>query len=179
MLAWHNSAELKAEVLAEMKRHREQDDFTFGFYQQWAPEKTDGFRGCAIGCLVAAKRTPLEHVMDNPDRIYCSCDSPICVDCKEKIIQEPAQGWHMEVEELYGITQALASIIDRLFESHDDYGSAADFAVLVVESIPVGADLSEVASTYRHGGQISSIPDYPAFLLSLLANAPIGAPDNG
>jgi len=116
-LAWHSDPDLKTEVVARMKAHRADDSIIQGLYQQIDPDLASGYRGCLIGCTLPKR--PADH------------DS----------------GWHREVEALYGIPDSIGHLLDRIFENlPTEDGQHALFAVASIEAIPVGADLSLVAS---------------------------------
>lgn len=48
MLSYNNDSNLKGLVIAEMKRHQEQDQFIKGTYY----EEGDKFNGCSVGCTI-------------------------------------------------------------------------------------------------------------------------------
>jgi hypothetical protein len=118
MIAWHGSHELKARVMARLREHWEQDEFIRGLYQEIDPIAAAGYRGCAIGCTL-----PLQS--------------------KSQETLDDISSWHRRVEELYGISAEVAWVIDNTFESLESTEEAADFAVAVVEAIPVGALMPE------------------------------------
>jgi hypothetical protein len=105
MKAFHGKQELKAEVLAELRGHREADRLVKGQY--WGAGK-----GCAVGCLLKS-------------------------------------GNHIEYEERFGISVALARLEDTLFE-----GMPNDKAMLwperFMDAFNVGADTSRVHWAFLH-----------------------------
>lgn len=118
MLSWHNNPDLKAEVVQRMREHRRLDDLIQGDYQILYPGRASGYKGCAIGCTL-----PLQSNQD----LFRRTD------------------WHGLVERFYGIPQALGYLIDRTFESLPTHKMEhAAFAVDVIETIPVGVDLTPV-----------------------------------
>ena len=117
--AWHGNPDLKAEVLARMLVHREQDSIIQGLYQERAPELATGYKGCLIGCTLP-KRDYADTYLTN-------------------------RRWHDEVEFLYGIPRSVGILLDNIFEELPE-GTHAEFAVASIETIPVGADLSMVKS---------------------------------
>src|SRR5262245_41528807 len=125
MLSWHNDPALKATTLERMREHRRDDTIVQGAYQRLSPEKVSGYRGWAIGCTLPAQRRL-------PGGFYGDEVLP------------PNQGWHREVQEQYGIPEVLGYLIDHVFE-HLPVGECADFAVNVIEAIPVGVDLMSAA----------------------------------
>jgi hypothetical protein len=131
MRAWHGDPELKERVVERMRQHRAADAFIQGSYQQLDIELPLGYRGCAIGCLLD-KRPELiaDLISDDADD----------------------NRWHAAVQHEFGIPFDLAEQIDQTFEyftdGEDPHGRASDFAVAVVEAIPVGADLSGVATAF-------------------------------
>jgi hypothetical protein len=81
-------------------------------------EKGDGdnYRGCLLGCTLP--------YLKGGDRIV---------------------EWAEEVENHYGIPEQVALILEDMFEDQDSFEAAGDFAVASLLTIPVGADLSELA----------------------------------
>ena len=122
IIAWHGDPGLKAEAVALMTRHREQDDFIRGTYTLLSPGAAAGYKGCFHGCLtteklaVEASITPAEFVKRNA-----------------------YSGWHADGERIWGIDRRVGAVLDRCFESLPE--GWADFAVASIEAIPVGADL--------------------------------------
>jgi hypothetical protein len=130
MLSWHNNPALKAGVLERMREHRRQDTIIQGAYQRFAPDKAIGYRGCAIGCTLPVQpEISIHHATREPMR--------------------PALGWHKEVENEYGIPSLFGHLIDHVFECLPK-GEHAEFAVDVIEAIPVGKDLTVVAVKLLH-----------------------------
>ena len=123
--AWHGDPALKDEVLTRLREHRAADAIIQGLYQQYDPGLAVQYRGCAIGCTL-----PLQETNPVPGRHE---------------VAGPGAGWHAEVERLYGIPRPVAHLIDRIFEGLPT-DEAGDFAVAVIEAVPVGADLSMVSS---------------------------------
>jgi len=120
ILAWHNSPNIKAEVLNRMVQHRKADEIVRGVYQEIDPDLTFGYRGCLIGCTLP--KQPISS---------------------ESGSNSPFHGWHAEVEIQYGIEKSVGHLLDSIFEGLPD-GRHAEFAVASIEAIPVGADLSTV-----------------------------------
>lgn len=145
--AWHGSQALKARIVARMKTHREADNFIQGDYQRIDPAAALGYRGCAIGC--ALDRQPVDSLGRGAT---------------------PARGWHGELEHEFGIPADVARQIDDCFESFDDKAEARDFAVRVLEAIPVGADLSGITDAYLMAYS-KACGEVPIELLRLLAEA--------
>lgn len=124
VLGWHGDPALRERIVARMRQHRTADAIVQGLYQEFAPELALGYRGCAVGCLLDWQR-------------------PESGDETEPA--EPECGWHGELEQQFGIPSALAGLIDSLFEALPT-DEAPDFALAVVEAVPVGRDLSLVVS---------------------------------
>lgn len=120
IIAWHGDGELKKLTVARMYQHRRLDDFIFGDYQLRSPEAAEGYKGCAVGCTLQVKLDGDGH--------------PI----------SPENGWWEEMQKQYGIPTNIAEMIDDLFEDCPDRDTAANFAVAVVEAIPVGAHLYDL-----------------------------------
>lgn len=133
-LAWHGDPALKAEVAARMRKHREEDEIVQGLYQLVNKEWASGYKGCLIGCTL-----PPQPI---PDHTSIHAYSVLGV---EPVA--PASGWHGRVEEVYGIVEPVGHLLDKIFENlPTEDGQHALFAVASIDTIPVGADLSMVAS---------------------------------
>lgn len=160
-LAWHDDPALKAEVMARLRQHREQDTIVQGVYQRLDPAKALGYRGCAIGCTLPAQAVQ--------EREHRACD------CCQPTMNDPAAGWHGEVEDLYGIDQEIAETIDDIFESLPTSACAA-FAVEVVDAIPVGANLNDVTGwCLRLNLNEVAAADAAEELIAKLREAPVPA----
>jgi hypothetical protein len=86
MLSYHNDANLKGLVVAEMRKHQESDQFIKGAY-----ERLNGkFKGCAVGCTI---------------------DSLNIILCKSYKTDD-----HKVFEEAIGVPEWLARLQDLLFE---------------------------------------------------------------
>jgi len=134
MRAWHNNPALKAEVLARMLQHRYEDSIIQGSYQEYAPEVASQYRGCLIGCTL-----PMGTVTVHSDAIFVGPGEAIQQEWKEiKDID-----WHPMVEELYGISQPVNALWERIFEWLP-VEKAPWFAVATIEATPVGADMDLV-----------------------------------
>jgi hypothetical protein len=147
--AWHGSQELKDRIVDRMKSHRDADAIVQADYQRIDPTAALGYRGCAIGCAL---------------------DLQPAVSLGYGVA--PARGWHGQFEHEFGIPEDVARQIDDCFESFDDKAEARDFAVQVLEAIPVGANLNDVTEAYmvsykEAGGEV------PDDLLRLLTDAPM------
>jgi hypothetical protein len=159
-LAWHGDPALKAEVMARMRQHRAEDEIVQGVYQQLYPGKAGAYRGCAIGCTLP--RLPIAY---NRGGAYL-------VDLNDN--------WHGEVERLYGIPVYIGLRIDWTFEDLP-IGDCADFAVAVVDAIPVGADLSTTTRDLAYPDitdpedDFAEIREYAAAFIARLSAAPIPA----
>ena len=156
--AWWGDPDLKARVVAKMKQHRAQDEFIQGDYQRtYGPDEAATYKGCAIGCtLPYLSREEMKRRADPETNEF---------------------NWHKEVENEYGISRTVARLIDNAFEAHDDFESAGDFAVAVIEAIPVGADLSGIACVNQTCGQCldctTYVEEHPDQFIELLAKAPV------
>jgi hypothetical protein len=124
LLAWHGSAELKADAVARMRAHREADTLIHGSYLMRDPEAARGYQGCFHGCLTA------EVLAANQGIAVAELDLAHL-------------SWWKEAERFFGIPAELAAELDTRFERLD-MPESADFAVAVTEAIPVSADLSGV-----------------------------------
>lgn len=151
--AWHGDPELKAEVLARMVKHRQEDEIIQGSYRIHDPETASGHKGCLVGCTLPAE------LEDTQERVSWNSNR----------VARPREGWHRRVESLYGIPEDVAWLLDDTFEEQDTFDDAAEFAVASIEAIPVGADLRDLARRYR-GGEIEI---NAALVLEELRNAPL------
>lgn len=150
LLAWHGSAELKAETVARMRAHREADEFLKGDYL--LPSATpNGWKGCFIGCLTAEllaaeQRVPILDVNLHRDG-----------------------AWLSATQRLLGIPIRLGAVLESVFEASPDLDAAGRFAVEVVDAIPVGADLVDIAEQL-----LDKWPPYDAGrIVELLEAAPV------
>ncbi len=170
-LAWFGDPDLKASVIAKLKQHRAMDEIIQGYYQLH-PSGQDGeyqhdlstrehlkatagaYKGCAVGCTLP----------------------PIS---QEKLDADDFD-WHQELQLQYGIPAWIAERIDEAFEHTEGFEAAANFAVEVIEAIPIGANLwsagacggggrsCEVAMCRRCTNDAS-----PEELIRILAMAPV------
>lgn len=159
--AWHGDQALRDEAVARMREHRAADSIVQGLYQKIDPDVATGYRGCAIGCLL-----PLQPMRGIDNRPWPS-DGDDCL------------GWHQQAELEFGIPAAVAGRIDDVFECRAKPHHAT-FAVEVLEAIPVGADLSQVAEQFDEYllTEASAYDDGAgdaAELIRLLSEAPVSA----
>jgi hypothetical protein len=131
VLAWHGDPALKAEVLAGLYAHHAEDSIIQGTYFSPHPELASGFRGCAIGCVVA-DRVLAEAGIDKAAKRSRGAFAFI-----------ETRDLHADCERLLGIPSQVAQLVDCIFEGVHA-AAAPDFAVRVTEAIQVGADLSLV-----------------------------------
>jgi hypothetical protein len=173
--AWHGSHELKERTVAKMRLHREKDAFVRGTYQILEKDLPTGYRGCAVGCLLD------KQSVAGPDEYgdCLECGLRDCAGCPA----EPADGWHGEVYRQFGIPSLVAAQIDNVFEMAPGHDTASDFAVAVVEAIPVGADLTGVADALLAWARDATGDEYYDYdvrigkLFELIAAAPVEVSD--
>jgi hypothetical protein len=137
MRAWHGNPALKAEVLARMLQHRVQDSIIQGSYQLYAPELALQYRGCLIGCTLPMGKLSTSTWVDEfrSDRVAFR---------SERVVQNIEEmDWHPMVEELYGVSQRVNGLWERVFEFLP-VEEAPWFAVATIEATPVGADMDLV-----------------------------------
>lgn len=152
--AWHGDPALKAEVLARMVKHRQEDEIIKGHYRIHDLDTASGYKGCLIGCTLPEK---MEYSLRYSGRYA----------------EWPSEGWHRRVESLYGIPEGVAWLLDDTFEGQGTFDEAAEFAVASIEAIPVGADLRPLAWRRRN----REIEINAATVLEELRNAqPVAAP---
>ena len=174
ILAWHGDQELRDRIVARMRQHRTADALTRMMFQRLDPGLELGYRGCAIGCLLDPQPPA---PIDKP--CTCGCGWEPDPDRIHEVL-EPFHGWHGEVEAQFGIPRAVALGIDWAFEDFGDDEVAADFAVDVVEAIPVGADLSDVAEWVWDTDRSCPVgfgAQHAAELIDRIATAPAGESD--
>jgi hypothetical protein len=80
------------------------------------------------------------QVPNATDNGYKGC----AIGCMLEYDQASTWPWHFRVERQFGIPAALAAVIDDTFEEQPDFQAAGEFALAVVEAIPVGVELREV-----------------------------------
>lgn len=118
---WHGDSRLKSEVLARVDGHRAANSFVQGVqFQLIDPTVATGYRGNILGAMVP---------LIGPGMPGCCGD-----DCRRHI------DWHREVERRYGIPYLVALAMCDVFHMLTPQ-RCADFAVDVVQAIPVGVDL--------------------------------------
>lgn len=141
-VAWHNDFALKEKTVAQMRAHREADEFLQLAYREPDPLTPSGFRGCFLGCIL-----PQSH-----EETIKGCN------------------WHSAAIDLFGLTRRVVIAAEAIFDNLPS-DMCADFAVDVVETIPVGADLDGIGGLW-----ILSFED-PAkaavMLLDALRSAPV------
>lgn len=142
VLAWHNDPQLKADAVRRMQEHRKADEFIQGHYFFPDISRPSGFRGCALGCLIESIET-----------------------------RDRYPSWHWAAEMEFGINNLVARKIDDIFESLE-FEDAADFAVEVLEVIPVGADLSHCMEQWSLVTEKDPMQAARS-LIELLKNAPV------
>jgi hypothetical protein len=160
LLAWFGSQPLKDEVMDRLRKHRAEDDFIQGIYQTIDPQRALGYRGCAIGCTL-----PKATKYDDDGGLVPPGDV--------------TEDWHWAIEHFYGIPWRVAGAIDDLFEALPAE-QCGDFAVDVIEAIPVGADLDGVVEWWRQIRRKSNY-EYDAEVLApdlieRLRNTPVPIP---
>lgn len=129
--AWHNDPDLKAEAVATMRRHKEQDDLARGAYLLRGADSPSGFKGCFHGCLTTEKLAA-NAGMTTAEFLRSS--------------ESEAIDWHGQAERIWGIPASIGWLLDRTFEGRrDNWG---DFAVAATEAIPVGADMTLVVDRW-------------------------------
>ena len=118
--AWFGNADLKAEVMERMLEHRAKDEIVQGTFQVLKSYGQEEYKGCALGCTL-----PLQA--KTQDKLY-------------KVFN-----WHTRVQQAYNLPLMVVEHIDNTFENQHTFLEAAEFAVTVIDNIPVGADLSVIA----------------------------------
>lgn len=154
-LAWLGDPDLKEQVVLRMKEHRAEDAIIQGNYQVYAPELASQYKGCLLGCTLPRKVTASYTIALH-------------------------FGWHLEVQETYGILRSVAYALEAIFEDLP-FEQAADFAVESIEAIPVGADLSAVEEYWISAVEGDRDDGWSARVvrdkvLELLRNAPVPEP---
>jgi hypothetical protein len=152
---WFGSEKLKARTVAQMVRHREDDEIIQGIYQE-SSEGRSGYQGCLIGCTLPRR------IVGRDRRGY----------------EIPGLGFvpdgnsaEHDVETLYGIPEPVASLMEAAFENTDNFEAAANFALLSIIAIPVGVrypepegDEDNEGAYPPYGGLYESLPAGLAFL---------------
>lgn len=114
ILSYHNDSNLKRLVIAEMKKHQEQDRMIKGNYGMH--EKGE-FKGCAIACAINSVNKVLGKDYDTKS--------------------------HEALSESLGIPVWLFKVQDSFFECLPNR-FCTRFAIAFLESIPIGVDLEPV-----------------------------------
>lgn len=156
--AWHGDPGLKEEVLLRLKRHRAQDAIAQGYYQLIAEvsgdralmEQAVAYKGCALGCML-----------------------PLQAPTNRALNQIASRDWHRRIEDHFGIPKAVAEAIDNIFERQPDFETAGNFAVSVVEAVPVGADLREIDLSFADIWSVENAEATADDFIEVVAGAPI------
>jgi hypothetical protein len=153
--AWHSNPALKAEVMERLRAHRAADSFIQGFYQLADPKHVTGYRGCALGCTLPK--------LSRKD--FAALES-----------RDDGRPWWERIEREYGIPAEVAGLIDYIFEEQDSFVEAADFAVAVIEAVPVGAELDRIEDAWIDAQMYDAELGAAArWLIDALSNAPVPA----
>lgn len=152
MTTFNNDHDYKLALVKEMKKHRKQDTMIRGTYLEINSETE--FKGCFIGCAILSHKA-LKHevsleVVDEINRkgYYHSRDE---------------WGFHVLAQEMTGIPRGLYTVCESIFEGLDDFDDAKNFAVDVLEAIPVGYtrdDLKNLLGVKHFGQYLSFYIDY-------------------
>jgi hypothetical protein len=118
LLAFNNDAKLKKLLVAEIRKHRKQDQIVQGTYGRTEGKK---WKGCAVGCAIHSLNIRLKGDWDTSN--------------------------HAVYETELGISKRLAYLEDSIFEGLAEE-EAKDFPLAFMEAIPVGADLSRVIPAF-------------------------------
>lgn len=114
MKTFKGNNELKAKLLAEIKKHREMDAIVQGTYGKGEGKK---WRGCAVGCAIKSLNNINGKDFNTSD--------------------------HSLYETEFGIPRILAKLEDRIFEGLAVEESKT-FPERFIEAVPVGVDLEMV-----------------------------------
>lgn len=139
--AWFGDPDLKEQVVLRLKKHRQQDEIVQGFYQEYS-ETESGYRGCAVGCTLPPMFKYDKQLFSTQPEGQKRWINP-----GDQAVWEE-DGFHGLIEKYYGVHEQVARLIDNVFEEQDTFEAAGDFAVAVIEAVPVGADLSQVWATF-------------------------------
>ena len=115
MLSYNNDEKLKKMVVAEMKKHQEQDQFIKGSYKE--KDENGNFKGCAVGCTIDSLNLVLKKSYSTDE--------------------------HLVFEEAIGVPEWLARLQDKIFEGLP-LGDNSQFAVDFLDAIPVGVNLNPI-----------------------------------
>jgi hypothetical protein len=118
MLTFHGDAKLKADLLAEIQRHRKQDQIIQGSYGEGDDAE---WKGCAVGCSI--------HSLNK-------------IRNKTKDVST-----HSVYETEFGIPAILAYLEDGIFEGLPQK-EAVEFPAAFIQAVPVGVDLSKVVHRF-------------------------------
>lgn len=144
MIAYHNSPELKEQLIANMQRHIALDELKQGWYWKVFP---NGERyGCSVACAAVDFLTEEENDED--------------------------VGPHRHFPALFGIPMNVAIIADDLFECCVTIKEMQEFSLGWISSIQPGADLSGVPNTYFIKKRNLPTTDRLKLFLHLLLTAP-------
>ena len=126
--AFHNDLQLRADAIARMRAHADADAIIGGAYIKVDPTAPGGYRGCFIGCIVAElDRTLYAGIFAGLPEYELELEG----------------GWYAAAARLAGLPERWTRLAEGIFEALPaDEGS--EFAVALLEAVPVGADLDRV-----------------------------------
>lgn len=130
---WLGDPNLKALIVERMGKHRAEDEIIQGHFQIFDSETASGYKGCFIGCM-------LERQSGGGYWSTLSAEDLSLIEEAEA----PDEGWHEAVELQFGIPYHIGRLLDRTFEALSRQ-EAANFAVAVVDAVPVGAVVWDAA----------------------------------
>jgi len=126
LVAFHGNPQLKADAIARMRDHVERDGIIQGSWVALNAAAPGGYRGCFHGCLTT------DLLLERG------------VTFQEVACMPWFNTWYDLARDLFGFPLDLSRVLDHFFEDAPSQALAGEFAVKVLEAIPVGADLEVI-----------------------------------
>lgn len=123
-----------------MKRHRQHDRIIQGEYINFENENPKSIKGCFIGCAILSHELQAKHKLG--EALYDELRNE-----RLNINQQP-YSYSKMAEERTGIPNNFYRLAERVFEELDDE-EAPDFAVALMEAIPVGLTENDINNMFN------------------------------
>lgn len=125
----------KAELVRRAEYHRREDRFVQGTYSDFMGNGDVKFKGCAIGCLA----TP--HTQSGLRKLF----ETLLPEGRRRLgIAHAEENAHTQLKRLraeFGVSVALARLMEDVFERETDNDRAANATVRMVRALPEGVDI--------------------------------------
>ena len=141
MTTFNNSQLYKNKLVEQMKQHREHDRIIQGKYIQFEKETPKQMQGCFIGCAILSHELQAKHKLG--EALYDELRNE-----KLNINDDTGYSYHGMAEKRTGIPNHFYRLAEKIFEELRDE-EAPDFAVAVMEAIPVGLTEDDLKNMFN------------------------------